>query len=384
MKMKKVIMLLVLICLLSCEKQEDKLSQFKVMPLLNPERISIDFVIKNNQIWSLLDNGDITVLNINHGKIIERIHFPWHYIKKISMDQKENIVIVDSTNTVFRYFEDKNSWVKLFSSVYNIFGIVFSTNNECLALTNSGIYDYKTHQLFTPSKDETINLQRTWIWSVNNPVYRVDKQNNLWLAFSFGEWGGVLYKFNISTRQFENLDYDFFGDNITSMTQFKNLLLFSSSTFHMGLGLGEIFSIVNNKEISISDSKLDKNRKNLHNYNDEYIAQINYCEKDSSIYAITQFGFYKSNPVVDINDSVSWKQVLPKTVHYSLNGDKENTNDMNNTIFTISNTKMQVLNQNHIILATYHQGIGIYNGKQMIFVRPKSVNDRARIIVEVK
>ena len=76
----------------------------------------------------------------------------------------------------------------------------------------------------------------------------------------------------------------------------------------------------------------------------------------------------KTGPTWAVDGEVSFANSLIK---YELDRSHEGKTD--------HKVEIEVLDKNHIILATKKFGIGIYNSKQMIFVRPKSINDRARM-----
>jgi hypothetical protein len=79
--------------------------------------------------------------------------------------------------------------------------IAFDSKNNYYLITNKGVFDNSTKNYFYP--DSSLNFQRKkgtdWF---KDPVLLTDKNDNIWIGFGYGEWGGELFIFNPTDRKF--------------------------------------------------------------------------------------------------------------------------------------------------------------------------------------
>jgi hypothetical protein len=192
-------------------------------------------IIKDQKLFALTSDGHINSFDINTGIIIDANIHTDIPITAIRTDKKGNIIIVKADQTVSTFNQNTLQFKNLTRSNNQIYDIVFDLNNKGYLITSEGIEDASTKKVYPP--DTT--------WQVRGKAEPsavfMDKNDNIWLGYGFGEWGGKLLIFNIKTAKFikQDITNAFINPVKAIFTDGTNIYV-SCGLQHMTLTSGEI------------------------------------------------------------------------------------------------------------------------------------------------
>lgn len=361
-KIPIIITLLVLsILIISC-KNKKKPFELKVYKFSNSQYK--DFVVKDNIIWALTSDGKIRLFNIYNSDTIEFQAKNDSTILVLSEDKNADIIIGDRSNSIKRYDKKNNSWKTILKYSDSLLGITFDSKNNYYLITNKGITESVSNKTYYP--DSTVNyqisLQVGWL---EKPKILTDKNDNIWIGFNHGEWGGELFIFNTITKRFIKPCLDGFCitlNPINSIFEVENhvyvmcdILVCSRSTLIVQ------FDSFRSKPIF----KCDRNKMPPHNNHeietatDLFFGPGMYDKGSTSLYFNTGNGIYKCRADEDLSKIKNWEKVYqPK--YCTVNGGKASNG------FAFQMFKIESIGTDKLVFITENDGIGVFDNKTLV------------------
>ncbi|MFA6569936.1 MAG: hypothetical protein WCT77_01730 [Bacteroidota bacterium] len=363
----KILLLFSIFCItVSCEKEKEnekplrlKLDEPPDLELLNQE-----FIVDNNLIWLLRKNGKIWFYSLEDGTLIDTNIGINYRFTSITKDRQNNIVACDASNNIC-YFNRKNkNWDIVYKSQYKVFGITFDTNNKYYLITNKGIEDIEINKIYSHKPD--YGDQFDWY---NKPAFITDSQNNIWVGFDNGEWGGGLLLFDTKKKKYHTFSHNLYNP-ITSIVQGNNNIYVSFGSRHEGMFSGSIVEInIKLKARTIFESNysryIDSDGNPKANKGD-CISCICYEQTENCLYYYSQKGIFKGNINSDLSNKNYWTKIIKLFPFKS-------KRVIRIALWNISECKMLVLNPNKIIFISLFNPLGVYNGNnQIIYSRTEN------------
>src|SRR6185437_8474219 len=296
----------------------------------------IDFILTHNKLFALTSDHKIDIFSTNTYVII--------------IEDNHRISIVNNKKPPFK---------RLYWSKNKVYDIVFNSAGEGYLVTDKGIDDLTTGKLFLPDTTFRLNHQIHG-WSTPSAVF-MDRNDNIWLGFGFGEWGGELFIFNTAVKKFIKPVLKGFKitlNPIKSIFDAPNGVYISCGMDHMETS-GCIMQFKNFKCYPIFDSEThfvngaDISQKP---FEGEYIGPATYNKKDSCIYFYSQNGLFKGNADKDLSQINNWTKIASPKLHWT-NGQPDAVGSPMNVL------KMAFAENGKLFLVAPNDGIGVYDGK---------------------
>jgi len=322
-----------------------------------------DFIIADKYIWALTSDGRIMLFDTANGKPASKQITNTSGIFVLATDAYGIPVIADSANEIKRYNAEKKSWDVITNYSEKLYGLIFNKKNSCYAITQNGIADMRTKQVYFP-QDTAIFYRKTWS---KVPVYMIDKSDNIWVGFGFGEWGGAIYVFN--TREEKYIDTlwnnsEFSVSPVKSFFEDSIAVYFTSGLSHMFVVSGSISKYENQKfrTIFYNTSEYSKDGKFKLEKEGEYIGPGAYNSFDHSIYFYSQHGIFKGDIKKDLSKFENWINVIETKLKWGW-GQSDATGPPMNV------TKLSIIDKDKFAILTEKDGIGLFDGARMIMIQ---------------
>lgn len=320
----------------------------------------VDAVVAGRNLWGLTTEGKIKIFDLSSNLSLIKKANNLHDIAAIAKDHNGNIVVADS---FYRIKAIDTSTFKL-RTIYrcdtSIFAVVFDSHNNCYAMTGGGIVDIYRHHRYFPRFSLNKSIKHS-PGTIGKPyTYFIDKDDNIWLGYGYGEWGGDLYVFNTKNKKFIQLTDSFFKDGIEpvkSIFEDNNSIYISTGLMHMLLS-GSIIKIndLKGENIFVSSSYLKgADGKPHRNPDPQYIGPATFNLADGYIYFYSQNGIYKGDPSKNLSIIEYWQKVVQLKLNW-INGQRDAVGSPMNVL------KMQFIAKNMLLIITQNDGIGLYDG----------------------
>lgn len=353
-------------------------SQSKISPILilaiviigqtRAQGVFKDLIVTNRFVYGLTENGRIRVFNKTNGDFVKKEIGNTSEILQMAIDNLGNIIIADKDNTVKKYNEQKDSWDIISKYSGSIFGIVFSSKNQCYLITDKGIEDIGTHKLYfsKESLNHQINYKDKW----GKPYcYYIDRNDRIWLGFGYGEWGGNLFIFETKDHTFliptlGNFDIalwpikSFFEDSLS--------VYLSTGLQHM-MNSGAIVRFDDLKTSIVLESKSHWSKPSGKDstktmISAEYIGPGAYNIANKSFYFYSQHGIFKGDRLKDLTKIENWEIILKPKLHWN-GGQPDAVGSPMNVL------KLAIIDAERFVFLSQNDGIGFFNGKELIMIR---------------
>ncbi|MCX6217756.1 hypothetical protein [Spirosoma sp.] len=299
-----------------------------------------------------------------------------------TIDHEGTIVIGDTTHLIQRYDSRQKTWHVLFSYTGKLTSIVFNSQNQGFLVTDKGIVDAQTRTTYFPDSsfytNSQIRYKRGWFYP---PVSFLDHQDNLWLGFDHGEWGGDVFAFDTHKRAFRRLKTEQLGMTMSPVNGFcddQQQVYMSGGVSHMFLTHGSISRFTNDVATPVLQSK-DKEtpvdvvmedprtgkegKKQLITWKGGHrIGPMAYNPVNKCLYFYSQFGIFKGSPTADLSDIKQWQNVLKLNLRWTANSPYAAGPAMNVL-------KMKFTSNGTLLFLTEHNGLGVYDGKNLRFIQ---------------
>lgn len=320
-----------------------------------------DFIIIERQIWALTIKGGLKVFDLKNGEPLEvapRIDSP---ILAIAKDEDSTIALAFN-GKIASYNKSKKTWSYLGSYDDAPMGIIFNSAKECFLITSKGIQDLNSGKTFFPdsSLNHQINYRGRWFKS---PTFYMDHDDNIWIGFGFGEWGGDLFIFDTKKRKFivPNMGkYDIDLNPVKSIFSDDSIVYISTGVAHFG-NSGSIVSLKHFLAEPLFTSSYGKGKDNTI-VQGEYIGPATFNRSDHCIYFYAQNGIFKGDPDKDISAIEQWEKVASPKLLWS-NGQQDAVGSPMNVF------KMEFADSKTLVFVTQLNGLGIYNGETITLVK---------------
>lgn len=340
-----------------------------------------DFVLTGKNVLLLTKTGQLKLIDVASGEpgISIDTDAP---IVALSADRQGNIVIGDTNHLVKSYNEKQKTWHLVSRYSGKLTGLVFNSQNQCFLITDKGIVDVAGNAIYFPdaafSKNTEIRYNGSWFLP---PVCFVDRQDNLWLGFNQGEWGGDVFVFDTRKRVFSPLKTDSLEMTMNPVSGFcedpQNVYM-SGGIAHLFRRHGSIARFTNGVATSVlqaedreteietisKDPKTGKKQKGvlIGWRGGHQIGPSAYNPVNKYLYFYSQNGFFKGKSGTDLSSIKQWDNILKPALTWT-GGSPYAAGPAMNVL------KMQFTADGTLLFLTEHEGLGIYEGKKLRFVR---------------
>ncbi len=315
-----------------------------------------DFVIVGQQIWAVTKTGKLRVLDISTGEPIGDIPKIDSPIIAIGKDRNSNIALAYD-GKISIYDRKMKTWSVQGRVENQLLGIVFNGAGSCFLLTNKGIEDLGSRTFYFPdsSLNKQIHYQGNWF---RDPVYYLDRDDNIWVGFGYGEWGGDLFVFSTTSKKFivpSMGRYELDLNPIKSIFSDGSAVYLSSGMDHFDFS-GSIVRFDGFSATPLFITELHRGKDSAV-VNGEYIGPAAFDSDDHCIYFYSQHGIFKGNTANDLSDIEKWQKVASPKLTWSY-GQPDAVGYKMNVL------KMEFADDNALVFLTQANGIGILkNGK---------------------
>ena len=228
-------------------------------------------------------------------------------------------------------------------------------------MADAGVQELNNHKFYFP--DSSLNRQTTYKRWFREPVYFLDHEDNIWIGFGYGEWGGDLFVFNIPSRHFiiprlGNFNIEL--NPVKSICSDGEKVFVSTGLQHREFSGSIIeFDHFLARTILASRLEMDMNNKPVEG---EYIGPATFNKADHSIYFYSQNGIFKGNPEKDLSAVGMWEKVVSPELYWS-SGQPDAIGSPMNVL------KMEFANEGTLVFLSQLNGVGIYDGKTITLIR---------------
>lgn len=261
----------------------------------------------------------------------------------------------------------KHSQLKKKVSINNIF---FTSQNKMFLVVPYCVYDAVKDKYWDkfkiPPAGMVVSQVKKFLFFhyTTKPKYNfklpkytfMGSDDKIWMANTFGEFGTWLNVFDANKQKELNPDiFESYGLlHLQSVFEDDKKNIYVTSGLQHMMNFGSIYKIVDGKAVVIFDTqdyKPDTDKGNL------YIGPGAFSNKEQKLYFATQTGIYRSSVPQEGKINVLEKVFSPELLY-----NRENlTMGMKMAI-----KKMEFTNDNRLIFLTENNGIGVYNGKEVI------------------
>lgn len=320
----------------------------------------VDAVAVGGNLWGLTTEGKIKIFDLSSNLSLTKNTNNLQDIVAIGKDRNGNIVVADSSYRIKAVDTITFKLKTIFRCDTDVFAVVFDSHNNCYSITGDGIVDIYHHHRYIPRF--SLNKSVKYLsGTIGKPyTYFIDKDDNIWMGYGHGEWGGDLYVFSTKSKKFIQLTDSFFKDGIEPVKSIfeddKNVYI-STGLMHMLLS-GSIIKINDFKgeNIFVSSSYTKgADGKSHRNPDPQYIGPATFNPVDGCIYFYSQNGIYKGNPNKNLSIIEHWQKVVQLKLNW-INGQRDAVGSPMNVL------KMQFIGKNMLMIITQNDGIGLYDG----------------------
>lgn len=201
--------------------QNDNVSTNQIN-LLNSEYK--DFVFVKNTIYAISQNNDLVAIDFKKDKykIIKK------NISAIAKKSNNEIMFGSKEGEIFTL--NKRQKIKKTDEIdAEIFSILINSKDEYIIYTNKSIY-YNGKD-YIPKKETNfygkVRAKYTGTKLIKPDFIFLDKMNFLWFAYDEGEWGGIVYFFDLNKKEFIYDDWLSLEDDVKYLDKndyFKKLI----------------------------------------------------------------------------------------------------------------------------------------------------------------
>lgn len=326
-----------------------------------------DFAIVGERLWALTTDGKIVAFDAANGDPIPGTLVGDSAIIVLAKDKDDNIVIGDKSGAIKKFDRQTKVWTTLFKCENTLLAITFDSKNRCYLVTDKGIFDSSTKEYFQPDSSQNHAIRQGVGW-FKTPAVLTDRNDNIWIGFGYGEWGGELFIFNTANRKFivPNLkDFSIVHSPIKSIFESKEDVFVTSGLMHFSTS-GRIAKFSNFQSSLVFESeehkKFPNDSANAEVVGGEYIGPGAYNQMDNCIYFYSQNGIFKGDPKKDLTRIENWTKVLQPKLHWS-SGQPDAVGSPMNVL------KLTFISPERLVFVSQNDGLGIYDGKTLIMTR---------------
>jgi hypothetical protein len=339
-----------------------------LLSIVNPVQAQTqykDFIITGNSAWVLTSEGKISVIDLVSKKVSKTIKSDVA-ITHLAQDRQETIVVADNLNELKTYSDATGSWQIRQKLANKVFGLVFDSQNRGYTITDKGIQDLATGQLYFSKlsrlANQTLHEDR---WENVSCSY-MDKDNNIWVGFDFGEWGGKLFVFDTDKKTFvrpimAELDERLYP--VESFSEDSTSIYVSAAMNHMQTS-GTISRLENFQETLLFDSEAHPGkpvqvgtRTEIRVIQGEGIESVVYSPFDNVLYFASQNGIFHGRVPAGLTEAKHWQQIATTNISAQ--------NSLPKVVLVPHNiNKIASVRENTLLFLSQFDGVGILeNGR---------------------
>ena len=298
-----------------------------------------------------------------------------------ALDRQGNLIVSDKRNQIKRLDRRTQQWTSLPTFLGKLYGFAFDSQNNNYLITNRGIINTHARTIHFPDSTKFLNTQslNKEAWH-NQPTFLRDKHNRIWLGFDYGEWGGDVFCFDTQQQTYLTLTIEsgtLNGNPVSGFCETQDHIYLSSGLVHF-FAHGRIFKFsqrtarpllqTDDRETPIVTTVVNpktgvKTKKKIIRFQGgEYIGPIAYNSLDKCLYFYSQSGIFKGDLTKDLSTINNWQKVLKPTLQWT-GGRSHAFGPAMNVL------KMQFDSQGTLFFLTEYDGLGVYDGKQLRFIR---------------
>jgi hypothetical protein len=318
-----------------------------------------DCIATYKTIWILKEDGVLLQVNSYSYAIRDSIKLSK---KIVAIGSNGQTIYAGTEDGVVHILRQDGHLDTLWVTEQDIRHLTFTSGNRCFIITNEGIYH--------PEKKRTYLYHKAKI----NPFAHqpgdelsavlVDRNENIWLGFAAGEWGGDIIIFSSGENKFispRKRQWLFLGYSpVKSIFQVDTAIYASYSVAHSSVrsSITEMTNPVryvfkSGKHYDIPAGPV----QNLYNEEALYLGPATYNFYDSSIYFYSQMGVFKSGNGKDLGKIENWSRAVQTELMWP--GAGKNNRYASKMFFNID--KLYVLNPDC--------GIFVWDGKRSVLLK---------------
>ncbi|MEJ6980514.1 hypothetical protein WG906_08640 [Pedobacter sp. P351] len=326
-----------------------------------------DFIVTDKAIWALSERGELDVFDVKSGKSIKRNTGGYSEIKDITTDIQGRLVITDKNGWVKSFNGQTQTWIDIVRLKEINYGILFDSKNRCYAITNKGIIDVGNDRIYFSGSSLNDQIRPKEFWE-KPYCYYIDKKDRIWIGYGYGEWGGNLYVFETTSKNFLTSTLNTFQISLWPVRSFFE----DSSSVYLSAGLqhmftkGTIIGFKNLKAFTLLESTIhegepdDKGMRKM--LNGEYIGPATFNKFTNSIYFYSQNGMFKGNTSRDLSKVENWELIVKPQLQWE-NGQPDAVGSPMNVL------KITILDKDRFAFLSQNDGIGLYDGNKVIMLK---------------
>lgn len=360
-----------------------------------------DFIIVKNKIYAVTNGDSLISLDLKR----KNASFLFGNIKSIIKTSKNEIIGINTKGKIFKL---QNKKINIIDSVKGKFQKIYlDKNDNYLIISTKGIYYLNEYHI--PKIDLNFFISKSKNLPIRFPDYAyTDKKNRFWISYDRGEWGEDTIIFNLLTKEFQSCDYLYlknsfelrkniktlnktmldsfptklkiindsiiykFPNNLPIYNPIKGIsenkkgeIFISQSLMHVGFS-GGLYLVFEEEPYfgfydldSVLEKRVIKTKEHYFSNLDEYIGTCTFNKFNNNFYYYTDKGFFKlikKNKVFSkefiFKPWVTWNAGLPMALGYQMNVNK-----------------FEFISEKGIIFLTANDGIGYFNGKEVIYFK---------------
>jgi hypothetical protein len=318
-----------------------------------------DLMLVKNRIWVLKTDGHIKVCNADGTEVgIKSVRG----VRAKLIANNGNDVIAQIGSEIRQWSSADSTWQTINKLPIDAFALLANSQRKIFAITKKGILDISTKETLLPTHGP--NHQRSIISTFERPsAYFIDNQDNIWLGFGYGEWGGNVFTYNTQQRKYIDLT---FNDFIIELSPIKSFFQLQSSVGssaglqHM-MNSGSItefnkFSAKVVYDTNAEGDKLTKAKAIVNWSNMPYIGPATYDQEAHCLYFYSNKGVFKGDYSANLSKLSNWQKLFEPKLHWRY-GQRDAVGSQMNVL------KMLSLGKNKLVLLTQNDGVGIWDGK---------------------
>lgn len=335
-----------------------------LLPLLlagtapKPPTAARELIVVNQQLWCLTAAGKIVVYDTRGARqnlpAVQQVT-----ARHIANDGPD--VVAQIGTRLQRWRSSTGTWQELGALPVPVYALAASSAHQVYAVTPKGVWDIRHNTFHLPAASPNSQIRPGKEFSAPD-TYFMDAQDNLWLGYGYGEWGGNIFTYSTRSSQFVALKFNNFPitlSPIKSFFQLKEEVGVSSGLQHM-MNNGAIATFrdfsaqpVYNSEKDIDITSQESRWQSISEL--PYIGPATYEAGSGQIYFYANKGVFKGKAGSDLSRLRNWQLVFTPKLHWR-NGQRDAVGSPMNVL------KMLSLGGGKLALLTQNDGVGIWDG----------------------
>ena len=202
------------------------------------------------------------------------------------------------------------AWETVGKLAESVLGLAVNSRHQVFAITALGVLDVQTGRRILPKP--TLSYRPQGFTKFNPPAaYFMDAQDNLWIGYGYGEWGGDIFTYSTAQHKFLELRLNGFDlAPIKSFFQLKTSVGVSTGLQHfMTSGSLAEFTDLGARTIYSTWADRDTAKTRPHSATDQpYIGPAAYDASLNRLYFYSHLGVYEAEYGKNLARLTAWRQ----------------------------------------------------------------------------